>query len=159
MQVSNTPNLLPIPASLQLPYLAPNAGTLLACTYSALYILLEPVAGAMVSPLILASAALGNWGLPKYGTTMIYAAIAVHVVSWIAQFVGHGKFEGRAPALFDNLVQALFLAPLFVWLEFLFMLGYRPELKARLDLGVQNEIAKFRANTQRAAMAENAKAK
>jgi stalled ribosome alternative rescue factor ArfA len=40
-------------------------------------------------------------------------AVAVHVVSWIAQFVGHGKYEGRKPALLDNLVQALFLAPLF----------------------------------------------
>lgn len=29
----------------------------------------------------------------------------VHVVCWIAQFVGHGVFEGRAPALLNSLFQ------------------------------------------------------
>lgn len=72
-------------------------------------------------------------------------AIGLHIVSWILQFVGHGKFEGRAPALLDNLFQAIFLAPLFVWLELLFMLGYRPELKARVDKAVAIEVEKFRA--------------
>lgn len=55
-------------------------------------------------------------------------------------------FEGRAPALLDNLVQALFLAPFFVWMEVLFWFGYRPELKARLDRAVEREIEKYRAN-------------
>jgi len=27
------------------------------------------------------------------------------VGSWIAQFIGHGIFEGRAPALLDSLAQ------------------------------------------------------
>lgn len=75
-------------------------------------------------------------------------AIALNVASWIAQFIGHGVFEGRAPALFTNLTQgeclllplplfnprsalkscnclsanfsALVLAPFFVHLEMLF---------------------------------------
>ena len=58
--------------------------------------------------------------------------------------MGHGKFEGRAPALLDNLFQAIFLAPLFVWLEMLFQLGYREELKTRLDKWAVEDIAKFR---------------
>lgn len=76
------------------------------------------------------------------------AAIVVHVASWLLQFVGHGAFEGRAPALLDNLVQAIFLAPLFVWLEVLFKLGYRPELQARVEKAVAKEIAKFRAEKE-----------
>lgn len=76
------------------------------------------------------------------GTNQI--CIALQVVSWTAQFIGHGKFEGRAPALLDNLFQAIFLAPLFVWLELLFIVGYRPELKNRVDKAVRVEIAKFR---------------
>lgn len=32
-------------------------------------------------------------------------AIALNVASWIAQFIGHGVFEKRAPALFNNLTQ------------------------------------------------------
>ena len=58
----------------------------------------------------------------------------------------HGIFEGRAPALLDNLVQAILLAPLFVWLEVLFAFGYRPELKSRLDESVEKEIEKFHAS-------------
>jgi uncharacterized membrane protein YGL010W len=105
---------------------------------------MEPVAGTLAAPLILSATAYSNHLLHLFGSTANKWAIAVHVVCWIAQFVGHGKFEGRAPALLDNLVQALFLAPLFVWLEILFFFGYRPELKGRLDKAVVAEIAKFR---------------
>jgi 2-hydroxy fatty acid dioxygenase len=47
--------------------------------------------------------------------------------------------------LLDNLFQAIFLAPLFVWLELLFMLGYRSELKARVDKAVEAAIAKWKS--------------
>lgn len=107
--------------------------------------LLEPVAGTALALLCLGSAALGNQLRLANPTATNQWAIAVHIVSWILQFIGHGKFEGRAPALLDNLFQAIFLAPLFVWLELLFMLGYRPELKARVDKAVEVEIAKFRS--------------
>ena len=30
--------------------------------------------------------------------------IAIHVLCWIAQFIGHGVAEKRAPALLDNLL-------------------------------------------------------
>ena len=33
------------------------------------------------------------------------AVTIVHVVCWIAQFIGHGVFEGRAPALLNSLFQ------------------------------------------------------
>jgi 2-hydroxy fatty acid dioxygenase len=118
----------------------------MACTlYATLYVLMEPVAGAMLAPLLLGGTAYANHLTSTYGMTANYAAIGVHVFSWIAQFIGHGVFEGRAPALLDNLVQALFLAPFFVWLEVLFFFGYRPDLKARLDSSVEKEIAKFKA--------------
>lgn len=32
-------------------------------------------------------------------------ALFVHFNGWFWQFLGHFKFEGRAPALFDNLTQ------------------------------------------------------
>ncbi len=65
--------------------------------------------------------------------------------AWIAQFVGHGAFEGRAPALLDNLLQSLVLAPFFVFMELLFMFGYRPELQKRVNDAVEKEIQKFKA--------------
>lgn len=76
--------------------------------------------------------------------TANFWAVCGFVAAWIAQFLGHGLFEGRAPALLDNIFQALFLAPLFVWLELLFALGYRPELKSRVEKMIVQDIAKFR---------------
>ena len=108
--------------------------------------LMEPVAGGLFAPILVGGAAYANHLTTNYGMQANYIAIGVHVVSWLAQFVGHGVFEGRAPALLDNLVQALFLAPFFVWLEVLFMFGYRPELKARLDSAISKDISKFRSD-------------
>lgn len=71
-------------------------------------------------------------------------ALSIHIISWLAQFVGHGAFEKRAPALLDNLVQAVFLAPFFVWLELLFWLGYRPELRKRVDGEVGREVERVK---------------
>lgn len=105
---------------------------------------MEPVAGALLAPLLLAGTAYCNHLTSAYGATANYWALGVHIFSWIAQFVGHGIFEGRAPALLDNLVQAIFLAPFFVWLEILFFFGYRPELKGRLDKAVIAEVSKFK---------------
>lgn len=99
----------------------------------------------MLAILCLVSSAIGNQLRIANPTATNQWSIAIFLVSWILQFVGHGKFEGRAPALLDNLFQAIFLAPLFVWLELLFMLGYRPELKARVDKAVAVEVAKFRS--------------
>jgi uncharacterized membrane protein YGL010W len=107
-------------------------------------VLMEPVAGGFLAPIIIGGAAYGNYLTANYGMTANYIALGVHLFSWVAQFIGHGVFEGRAPALLDNLVQALFLAPFFVWLEVLFMFGYRPELKARLDSAIEKDLSKFR---------------
>lgn len=106
---------------------------------------MEPVAGGMLAPLLLGATAYAKHLTSTYGMTANYWALGVHIASWLAQFVGHGMFEGRAPALLDNLVQAFFLAPFFVWLEVLFFFGYRPELKSRLDQAISQEISKYRA--------------
>ena len=127
-----------------IPNLPANLGTIACLVYSTLYILMEPVAGGMLAPLLLVGTAYANHLTSTYGMKANYIAIGVHVFSWVAQFVGHGIFEGRAPALLDNLVQAFFLAPFFVWLEVLFAFSYRPDLKSRLDQSVEKEITRFR---------------
>lgn len=145
MQGTASPSL-PIPDALQVPYLPANVGTIACIIYTSFYILLEPVAGAMLAPILLGSTAASNYLTSTYGAQAYHWAIAVHVFSWLAQFVGHGVFEGRAPALLDNLVQAILLAPFFVWMEILFMLGYRPELKSRIDKAIQKQVSDFRAS-------------
>ncbi|KAL8988035.1 MAG: hypothetical protein Q9177_002831 [Variospora cf. flavescens] len=143
---TNTPDLLPMPQWLVIPNLPSNLGTIATLIYATLYVLMEPVAGGLLAPLMLAGTAYANHLTSTYGQSANYWALGLHVASWIAQFVGHGVFEGRAPALFDNLVQAFFLAPFFVWMEILFRLGYRPELKKRLDQAVEKEIQKYRSS-------------
>lgn len=114
---------------------------------------MEPVAGALLAPLLIGWVAYANHLTSAYSPMVNYWAAALHVSSWLAQFVGHGVYEGRAPALLDNLVQAFVLAPFFVWFEILFFLGYRPELKRRMDEAVTWEVQKYR-NSKKAKEAE-----
>jgi uncharacterized membrane protein YGL010W len=58
---------------------------------------------------------------------------------WILQLVGH-VFEGRKPALADNLFQ-IFVAPIFLCAELFFALGYKPKLHA----AVQERALRMRA--------------
>src|SRR5919108_610287 len=53
------------------------------------------------------------------------------VGGWILQLVGH-VFEGRKPALADNLFQ-IFVAPIFLAAEVFFALGYKPDLHRRVQ--------------------------
>ncbi|KAK5094959.1 hypothetical protein LTS08_008355 [Lithohypha guttulata] len=142
---TNTGTLIPTPEWTTVPYLDLNLGTIFCLIYAALYILLEPVAGTGLSVLLVAATAGGKYLVEEYGMVATKWAIGLHIFSWVAQFVGHGKFEGRAPALLDNIFQAFFLAPLFVWLETLFACGYRPELQSRINKMVEQDVAKFRA--------------
>ena len=52
--------------------------------------------------------------------------LVLFVVGWALQLWGHA-FEGRKPALVDNLFQ-IFVAPIFLAAEVFFALGYKPEL-------------------------------
>ena len=63
------------------------------------------------------------------------------VGGWILQLVGH-VYEGRRPALADNLFQ-IFVAPIFLAAEAFFALGYKPGLKD----AVQRRAMQMRAST------------
>lgn len=120
------------------------------CTFGSLiwggfYVLMEPVAGTLLCAICIGAAAVDNYLYSVDPKTATAVAGGIFVVAWILQFVGHGKFEGRAPALLDNLTQALFLAPLFVWLELLFHFGYRKELQERVNEKVAKNVADFKA--------------
>ena len=59
---------------------------------------MEPFAGGLASLLILSiyikSGQFVNAGVSVYGLPVWQAALAIHVVAWIIQFIGHGVFEG-----------------------------------------------------------------
>jgi uncharacterized membrane protein YGL010W len=50
---------------------------------------------------------------PKLGMPLLEISIAVFVVSWIGQFIGH-KIEGKKPSFFED-VQFLLVGPLWVF--------------------------------------------
>jgi uncharacterized membrane protein YGL010W len=57
------------------------------------------------------------------GGALLPVSIAVFVLAWIAQFVGH-KIEGRKPSFFEDL-QYLWVGPLFVLAKLFVKLGVR----------------------------------
>lgn len=61
------------------------------------------------------------------------------VASWIFQFVGHGVWEKRRPALMDNLFQ-VFVAPMFIISETAFSLGFRKDLEAEVEQKMQAHL-------------------
>jgi uncharacterized membrane protein YGL010W len=100
-------------------------------------------------PLALATAAftafflwVAHW-VSAQGHALAWSAFAILFVGgWIIQLVGHG-FEGRKPALADNLFQ-IFIAPIFLCAEIFFALGYKPALHAavqRRALNMRKEAA------------------
>lgn len=60
---------------------------------------MEPVAGALMMPVVGAALYNINSLVAKNGTGAIWMAFYINVASWMAQFIGHGFFEKRAPAL------------------------------------------------------------
>ena len=54
------------------------------------------------------------------------AFLVLFVGGWILQFLGH-HYEGRRPALLDNIFQA-FIGPMFLVAETMVVLGHRPDL-------------------------------
>lgn len=56
---------------------------------------------------------------------------AFFVGGWIFQLAGH-VFEGRKPALADNLFQ-IFIAPIFLVAELFFALGLKRDLREKID--------------------------
>jgi uncharacterized membrane protein YGL010W len=56
---------------------------------------------------------------------------ALFVGGWALQLAGH-VFEGRKPALTDNLFQ-IFVAPIFLCAEVFFARGYKPDLHAAVQ--------------------------
>ncbi|OMJ87643.1 hypothetical protein SteCoe_10568 [Stentor coeruleus] len=71
-----------------------------------------------------------TWNYIYLAYTAMYGSINLYIqiICWVAQFFGHGYFENKRPALFDNFALML-AAPLFVVLEVLMLFGYKTYLR------------------------------
>jgi uncharacterized membrane protein YGL010W len=96
------------------------------------WIALDAVIGTamliVIVPLLLAA----EWTARTGGPTIAWSiAVALFVIGWALQIVGHVRYERRRPALFDNLFQ-MFIGPMFMTAKILVGLGLRTDLAAPL---------------------------
>ena len=96
------------------------------------WIALDRVIGLAMVVAMLPMLIVAEWIARSYGSATAWIVFAVFFVGgWIFQLVGH-VWEGRRPALADNLFQA-FIGPMFIMAEVLMALGLKPELKAAIE--------------------------
>ena len=75
-----------------------------------------------------------------YPDAWVWALLAKALGWWVQIAIGHNRLEGRKPALFDSLFDAIVMAPLFTWYEVLFFLGFKRDFKQQLDAVVAKNI-------------------
>ena len=112
-----------------------SAAMVLAASVLLYYFALDLVLGAamlvITAALVWAGARIASLGA---ATGWTWFAI-LFIGGWILQLVGH-VFEGRKPALADNLFQIL-VAPIFLCAEIFFALGYKPRLCSEVQQRAQ----------------------
>lgn len=104
---------------------------LFALAVMVFWILMDLPFGVVTSALFVPAVVFAEW-LPSQGAMVVWILFAILFVGgWIIQLVGHA-YEGRKPALADNLLQ-VFIAPVFLVTEVVFALGLRPKLEAEVE--------------------------
>jgi len=100
-----------------------------SCIY---YFKLDMTLGATMAAVLFAMCAGASEIVARVTTGTGFAlALAVFVVGWALQFLGH-KYEGMKPAFFDD-VRQLLIGPLFVCAEAFFLFGAMPELRRYIE--------------------------
>ncbi len=96
------------------------------------WIALDRAIGLAMAVVMLAMLIVAEWIARAYGSTTAWIVFAVFFVGgWVFQLVGH-VWEGRRPALADNLFQA-FIGPMFIMAEVLIALGLKQDLKTVIE--------------------------
>jgi uncharacterized membrane protein YGL010W len=108
-----------------------SAAMVFAAVVLAYYFVLDvPLALAML--VVTAAMVWGAQEIANLGALQGWMWFGILFVGgWILQLLGH-VFEGRKPALADNLFQ-IFVAPIFLAAEVFFALGYKPGLHAAMQ--------------------------
>jgi uncharacterized membrane protein YGL010W len=105
-----------------------SAAWVLAAVAAVGWIALDRSIGFAMLVMLIPMLLLAEWVARAGGGAVTWWTFAILFVGgWIFQLVGHAAFEGRRPALLDNLFQA-FIAPMFIMAEVLMMLGLRKDL-------------------------------
>ncbi|KAL8457492.1 hypothetical protein ACS0TY_034578 [Phlomoides rotata] len=147
-----TPPLLSI-ALLDQSFLVLNLGFFLTVVYGVYYVSLDRKAGSLAALLCFLCWVGGSALAYHLGFSLAWRVVlASQLFCWTGQFIGHGVFEKRAPALLDNLTQAFLMAPYFVLLEGLqSAFGYEPYpgFHASVTAKINNDIKAWKEEKQK----------
>ncbi|XP_072990620.1 2-hydroxy-palmitic acid dioxygenase MPO1-like [Typha latifolia] len=125
-----------------------NLGFVFALVFAVFYVFMDQKAGSLAAVLCIACWVSSDCLAARLGFSLSWKVVlASQLFCWSGQFLGHALYEKRAPALLDNLPQALMMAPFFVLLELLQRLcGYEPYPGFRAN--IHAKIAASRAEWQ-----------
>ncbi|KAL5722887.1 hypothetical protein ACHQM5_006347 [Ranunculus cassubicifolius] len=130
-----------------------NLGFFTTLIYSGFYIALDKKAGSLAAVLCFLCWVAGSLVASHLGFSLAWKVVLTsQILCWTGQFIGHGVFEKRAPALLDNLTQAFVMAPFFVLLEALQMYcGYEPYpgFHAKVQARIDAEIKEWREKKEK----------
>ncbi|XP_043725067.1 2-hydroxy-palmitic acid dioxygenase mpo1 [Telopea speciosissima] len=130
-----------------------NIGFFLGLVSASFYIAFDKKAGFLAALLNFCCWVSSSYVAGRLGFSLAWkVAVAAQLICWTGQFIGHGVFEKRAPALLDNLFQAFLMAPFFVLLEALQMFcGYEPYpgFHEKVQAKVDSEIKEWKAKNQK----------
>ncbi|CAN8304792.1 unnamed protein product [Cochlearia groenlandica] len=130
-----------------------NIGFVLTVVYALFYICLDKRSGSVAALLCFSCWVGSSFVAVRLGPSLSFkVGLVSQLLCWIGQFLGHGLFEKRAPALLDNLLQAFLMAPFFVLLEVLeSVFGYEPYpgFQARVNAKVESDIKEWRAEKKK----------
>jgi uncharacterized membrane protein YGL010W len=121
-----------------------SAAMVLAAVLIVYYLMLDVLLGVAMLGMLAVLAWAGE-RLAMMGAAAGWSWFAaLFIGGWMLQLLGH-VYEGRRPALTDNLFQ-IFVAPIFLCAELFFALGYKPSLHEE----VQRRALQMRARTRNA---------
>lgn len=136
---------------LAFPLLGVTPAAFITTLYLAYYLSLWPQVALLYTPFLALSCYSAQYfsllSLP-YLSPKLWALL-LHVISWIFQILGHKLFEGRAPALLKDPLQAFILAPLFVFLQYLFMFGLFKGTEKRLIALTKIKVTEYRKSIKK----------
>ena len=109
-----------------------------ACVY---YLRLDLTLGLTMAVVLFLMCAGASEITHRAGTgASLGIALAIFVVGWAIQFVGH-RYEGVKPAFFDD-VRQLLIGPIFVAAEAYFLAGALPQLRRYIEDRVGPTVAR-----------------
>lgn len=148
-----TPSLCNLPSDFNNHGIVFNFGFLLTVIYALFYVCLDKKAGSVAALLCFLCWVGASFLANGLGFSLSWKIVlAVQFFGWTGQFIGHGKFEKRAPALMDNLAQALLMGPYFVLLEVLqSAFGYEPYpgFHATVKEKIEADIKEWKVKSQK----------